>query len=71
MTSFPIHREYSRVCGNITAYPYGIPFAFVGFNFANLELGFAYISGVSLTHGGAFEDLADVPTQTVCHSSVQ
>ena len=62
VTSFPVDREYSRVCGRITAYQYGIPLAFSGFNFNNLELGFAYISGVSLTHGGTFEDLADVPT---------
>ena len=62
VTSFPVDGEYSRVCGRITAYQYGVPDAFVGFNIVNLGLGSAYLAGVSLTHGGAFEDPTNVPT---------
>ena len=62
VTSFPVDGEYSRVCGRITAYQYGVPDAFLGFDRVNLGLGSAYLAGVSLTHGGAFVDPTNIPT---------
>ena len=61
-TSFPVDGTYSRVCGRITAYQFNIPVAFGAYYFFNFGLGFPYLSGVSLTHGGTFENPVDVPT---------
>ena len=63
VTSFPVDREYSRVCGRITAYQYGLTEAFLVFHEDNsIGLDSNYVSGVSLTHGGTFGDSTDVPT---------
>ena len=61
VTSFPVDRDYSKVCGRITAYQFGVPDAFFGFNAFNFGLGCAYLAGVSLTHGGMFGNPAADP----------
>ena len=52
MTSFPVDGAYSRVCGRIRAYQYGIGVGFGDFHYFNTALDSWYLDGVSLTHGG-------------------
>ena len=40
------------MCGRIRAYEYRIPSAFGGFNSRGFTINEAYVTGVSLTHGG-------------------
>ena len=58
-TSFTIGMEYSKVCGRIKAYQVGQYDAFVGHNLFGSGINGAYLSGVSLTHGGTLGDDAE------------
>ena len=54
-TMFPTLVEYSRVCGRVRGYQYGIPYAFYAYNFlnTNLTIDDNYVDGVSITYGSA------------------
>ena len=55
-------KEYSKVCGRIRAYKYGLPDAFFqGVQFGQ-TINDRYLSGISITHGGTFNDPSDPPT---------
>ena len=49
---FPVSGgPYSQVCGRIRAYQYGVPDAFLGYNFRQTTIDSAYVSGVAVMHG--------------------
>ena len=53
-TMFPTLVEYSRVCGRVRGYQYGVPAAFFIYNFnTNLTIDDNYVDGVSITYGSA------------------
>ena len=50
--SFPVESTYNRVCGRIQAYQFGTPDAFRSHHTSNRGINEAYLSGISITHGG-------------------
>ena len=59
--SFPVPGSYSSVCGRMAAYQFGNPQAFHdGFTDTNI-INLAYLSGISLTHGGTLDGTIDHP----------
>ena len=49
---FPVSGgPYTRVCGRIRAYQYGVPLAFWGYNVDRQTIDSAYVSGVAVMHG--------------------
>ena len=51
-TMFPTLVEYSRVCGRVRGYQYGLPVAFYSYNLnTNLTIDDNYVDGVSITYG--------------------
>ena len=58
-------REYSKVCGRIRAYQYGTTDGVFPHSAYSSEIIRAYLSGISITHGGGFDDLSD-PSTHIC-----
>ena len=56
-TSFPVRKEYSKVCGRIRAYQVGIMEEFVSSPNVNI----LYLDGISITHGGDLGNAGGVP----------
>ena len=54
-------REYTRVCGRVRAYGVGQSNAFLGYA-QGRGINEAYVSGVSLTHGGDLSGTANLAT---------
>ena len=54
-------REYTRVCGRVRAYEFGRADAFRG-HIRDRGINEAYVTGVSLTHGGDLSGTADLAT---------
>ena len=52
-TFYPTGRQYSKVCGRVIAYQFGIPGAFniPHFNPQPRSIDENYVEGVSITHG--------------------
>ena len=72
-------REYTRVCGRVRAYQFGSASAFEG-HITDRGINEAYVTGVSLTHGGDLSGTANLAThiwsfamgldQIVSHSTI-
>ena len=51
-TTFPVHEvQYTRVCGRIVGYQYGLPIAFHMYLRGQTSIDGHYLEGISLTHG--------------------
>ena len=59
--SFPVDGTYNRVCGRIKAYQFGTPDGFVLGLLYGIGINGAYLSGISITHGGDLGDETGVP----------
>ena len=55
-------REYTKVCGRVRAYGVGFANAFLGHSEFSQGINGAYVTGVSLTHGGDLSDTVNLAT---------
>ena len=58
--SFSVDGTYNRVCGRVKAYQLGTPNAFFQHTTNSLSINEAYLSGISITHGGELGNAAGV-----------
>ena len=50
-SSLSVEDHYSQVCGKIRAYQWGLPNAFIGYNYYGHTIDSAYVSGVAVMYG--------------------